>query len=169
MEFKEVIENREFERVLSFNGVSDPEYEYLSFKERNNYDYPQYDLHNLTLPFDEFDFVMLNQTIEHLYDPITALKNIYKYLSPGAIFYANVPVNNVPHSTPYHFFTGVTAMGLGTMVALAGFDIIKIGQWGNKIYFKQMFDNLWSDYTYSSEPGKCDADCPLVTWIFAIK
>jgi hypothetical protein len=60
-------------------------------------------------------------------------------------------------------------MGLGAMAKLAGFDIIKIGQWGNKQFFKQMFDTPWSDYTYSDKPGYNDNDCPIITWIFAKK
>lgn len=169
LEFAEFIKDYSFNRVLSFNGMSDPEYEFLVFKDFVNYDYPEQDLHVLDLPDRDYDFVMLNQTIEHLYNPILALKNIYRYLKIGGIFYANVPVNNIPHDTPLHFYTGVTATGLGAMVKLAGFDIIKIGQWGNKIYCRQMYDNLWSDYTYHNEPGYNDLDCPLITWVFAVK
>lgn len=169
LEFAEFIKDYQFEKVLSFNNFNDPEYEYLDFYNSNNYNYPEYDLHNLNLPENDHDFVMLNQTIEHLYNPILALENVYKHLRIGGILYANVPANNVPHDTPFHYYTGITAVGLGAMVKLAGFDIIKIGQWGNKVYFRQMFDNLWSDYTYSKKPGFNDPDCPLITWVFAIK
>ena len=169
LEFAKHIKCYKFNKVLSFNGITDPEYEYLKFDTCTNYEYPEYDLHNFELTENDYDFIMLNQTIEHLYDPITALKNIYKHSRMGGMLYANVPANNVPHNTPFHFYTGITATGLGAMVKLAGFNIIRIGQWGNKKYFKQMFDNLWSDYTYSDKPGFNDQDCPLVTWIFAVK
>jgi len=164
--------NRTFDNVLSFNGGGDPEYEYLKYKKCFDYDYSKnikYDLHCLDLEKRDFDFVMINQTIEHLYDPVLAIKNIYSHMRSGGVFYANVPVDNVPHSTPFHFYTGITPVGLGVMVRLAGFDILSIGQWGNRIYFKQMYDKLWSDYTYASNPGYNDFSCPLITWCFAIK
>jgi SAM-dependent methyltransferase len=169
LEFKEFMSGRSFNKVLSFSGATDPEYEYLTFNKRVNYNYPEYDLHGFKLPEDDYDFIMLNQMLEHLYDPIVALEGIYEHMKPGGMFFANVPVNNIPHDTPYHYYTGFTAVGLGIIATIAGFDVIKIGQWGNKKYFKQMFDNRWSDYTYSDEPGLCDPDCPLIAWIFAVK
>jgi SAM-dependent methyltransferase len=128
-----------------------------------------YDLHTLSLPKKDYDFAMCNQIIEHLYDPILCLKNIYNHLKIGGMFYANVPTNNIPHSTPYHFYTGITPVGLGCMVTLAGFDILKIGQWGNREYLMKSYESLWPDYTYSHNPGKNEIDCPVITWVLAVK
>lgn len=179
LEFREYMleYDRTFDDVLSFNGFDDPEYEYLKFKNSYNYNYTDdkinYDLHNLNIEKKDFDFAMFNQTIEHLYDPIVAIKNIYKHMKIGGMFYANVPANNIPHGTPQHFYTGITPMGLGAMVKLAGFDILKIGQWGNLPYYKQAFDNRWSDYQHmgsiTDNPGHNDLGCPLITWCLAIK
>jgi len=179
LEFREYMlkYNRTFETVLSFNGELDPEYEYLKYNNFRNYSYKEnihkYDLHTLDLDRYDFDFAMINQTIEHLYDPITAIKNVYRHMAIGGVFYANVPSNGVPHTTPFHYYTGITPTGLGAMVKLAGFDVIKIGQWGNEAYFKQMFDNIWSDYRHmqgiTDEAGYNDVNCPIITWCFAIK
>ena len=164
--------NREFNSVLTFNGSVDPELEYMNYEHLYDYNYDdnlKYDLHCLDLGKNDFDFAMINQTIEHLYDPILALRNIKGHMVNGGMFYANVPCDNVPHDIPYHFYTGLTPVGLGVIVKLAGFDILEIGQWGNKTYFKQMYDNLWSDYTYDANPGYNDINCPLITWCLAIK
>ena len=165
--------DKTFENVLSFNGTTDPEYEYINYKNCDNFNYDddniKYDLHNLNLNKKDYDFVMINQTIEHLYDPIRVLKNIYDHMCIGGIFYTNVPVNNIPHSTPYHFYTGVTPVGLGMMVKLAGFEILKIGQWGNKKYLNKMFESGWTDYNYNDNPGYNDINCPLITWCLCIK
>jgi hypothetical protein len=117
---------------------------------------------------------MVNQTIEHLYDPILALKNIHKHMCVGGVFYANVPANSVPHDTPFHYYTGITPVGLGAMVTLAGFDILKIGQWGNKDYYKTSVNIKWPDYKVMgwgayAEPGYNDRNCPAITWCLAIK
>jgi ubiquinone/menaquinone biosynthesis C-methylase UbiE len=137
-----------------------------------NYDYEKnkkYDLHDLELDEDNFDFAMLNYTIEHLYDPIRAITNIYKYLKVGGMIYVSAPVVCVPHSTPYHFYTGFTPTGLGVIMKLAGFNILKIGQWGNMEYYRQEYVHLWSDYRYGLTPGLNDFKCPHATWCLAIK
>jgi SAM-dependent methyltransferase len=161
-----------FDEILVFDGKDDPELQYLPFNDCDNLEYgitEGYDLHTLNLPKKDYDFAMCNQTIEHLYDPIRCLKNIYDHLKVGGMFYANVPVNNIPHSTPYHFYTGITPVGLGVMFKLAGFDILKIGQWGNREYLMKSYESLWPDYTYSDNPGKNEIDCPVITWCLGIK
>lgn len=55
------------------------------------------------------------------------------------------------------------------MIKLVGFDILKIGQWGNKEYLNVLYSNGWSDYRYSNNPGLNEIDCPIITWCFAIK
>lgn len=173
--------NLNFKEVLSFYGESDPEFVYMKYERCYSYVYKddiktklydgnvEYDLHNFDLTKRDFDFAILNQTLEHLYNPLLALKNIFNHLKDGGMFYTNVPVNNVPHCDPFHFYTGLTPMGLAVLIRLAGFDILQVGQWGNKIYQKQMFDKLWSNYTYTENPGYNDFDCPLITWCWAIK
>jgi SAM-dependent methyltransferase len=139
-----------------------------------NYNYDddpyKYDLHTLDLNNKNFDFVMINQTIEHLYNPIVAIENIYKHLKKGGLFYTNVPSNNIPHSTPEHYYTGITPVGIGAMVKSAGFEILEIGQWGNKKYLNLMYNkNGWGDISYDSMPGKNEINCPLITWVLAKK
>jgi SAM-dependent methyltransferase len=173
LEFKRYMEkyNFFFDEVLSFNDFGDPEYEYLKYKNRTNIVYEQdpenNDLHTLNLN-KKFDFAMLNQTIEHLYDPITALKNVYNHLNDGGIFYANVPANNLPHCDPFHYYTGITPVGLGAIAKAAGFEILEIGQWGNKEHLHKLFDIGWIDYTQMSSI-KNDITCPIITWIIAKK
>jgi len=180
LEFREYVlaDNRVFDSVLSFNGDvgangNDPEFEYLKYHSWYNYNYQdneKYDLHHLELEKKDFDFAMLNQTIEHLYNPILALTNIYNHMAVGGIFYANVPVNSIPHDDPLHFYTGVTMMGLGMMMKVAGFDILKLGQWGNQKYLRDSHDDkVWQDYTYSNYPGLNEFGFPLTAWCWVIK
>jgi SAM-dependent methyltransferase len=176
LEFKEFLDKMEnpfFENVLSFNGDSDPEYEFLKYKNLTNYNYTddtlKYDLHNLELEKKDFDFFMSNQTLEHLYDPCKVVRNIYDHMKPGGIVYMNLPTNNMPHSTPFHYYTGFTPVGLGCIFKQAGFKILDIGFWGNREYLDfSLFKNIWADYTqmnnFSSEMDK-----EVISWIFAIK
>jgi SAM-dependent methyltransferase len=162
------------EKALSINGQNDPEWLYMPTKTIVQIDYekdPQrYDLHVLDLSEKDFDFVMVNQTLEHLYDPIRCLENIYKHMRKGGILYLNVPANNMSHNAPFHFYTGFTPTGLGAMVKLAGFEIMSIGQWGNIEYVQKMYGtNDWPDYRQLRNPGLNDSNCPVVVWIFAVK
>jgi len=117
---------------------------------------------------------MLNGTLEHLYNPILAVSNIYSHMIDGGMFYAYVPVDNRPHGEPFHFYTGITATGLGAIVKLAGFSILKLGQWGNSEYFRIEGENrlhglTWPDFRYSNTPGRNERSHPITAWCLAIK
>lgn len=113
---------------------------------------------------------MLNQVLEHTYDPIRCLKNLYPYMREGGIIYINVPVVNLPHDTPWHYYTGYTPTGLRAIVQAAGFEILAIGQWGNLEYIDRMFKTRsWPDYRALKNPGLNEIEHPVITWIFAAK
>jgi SAM-dependent methyltransferase len=175
LEFRKFIEesNLSFKKVLTFNGPGDPELSYISYEKIDNYNYlddpSNLDLHTLDLPNKDYDFFMTNQTLEHVYDPCLALKNIHKHLNVGGIFYCNVPAFNMAHDTPHHHYVGFTPVGLGCIIEQAGFEILDIGFWGNTEYITYMMNNNdWPDYTkvsnYSSEINK-----EVISWIFAKK
>jgi SAM-dependent methyltransferase len=162
-----------FNNVLSFNGINDPEYQFIKYNNIKNYNYldnsDKYDLHTLDLETSDFDFFMCNQTLEHVYDPCLVLRNIHKHLKKGGLFYCNVPSFNMAHDTPHHHYIGFTPVGLGCVVQQAGFEIIDIGFWGNTDYINFMINNNdWPDYrkisNYSSEINK-----EVISWIFAKK
>ena len=176
LEFEEFLQqnNLSFEKVLCFNGDDDPEFEYLSYTDKHVIHYERdpinNDLHNLSLPDRDYDFCMLNQTLEHLYDPIRCLKNIHDHLRSGGIFYANLPVINIPHMTPYHHYSGLTPTGLGCATEAAGFEIMSIGAWGNKEYTTKLFEDLsWPSYNTMINPGLNDARYSVVAWVFGRK
>lgn len=171
--FLKRIGNPTFENVLSFNGANDPEYEYIRYKKITNYNYTddrfKYDLHNLNLENKNFDFFMSNQTLEHLYDPCLVVRKIYEHMSPGGLVYMNLPSMNMPHSTPFHYYTGFTPVGLGCIFKQAGFEILDIGFWGNLEYYDFVLNkNIWPDYrqmtNYCSEKDK-----EAISWIFVKK
>jgi SAM-dependent methyltransferase len=158
-------------KMLIMNGVKDPELQYIKSNEvvYCNYedDKEKYDLHSLDLGVYDYDFFMCNNTLEHLYNPIKCLKNIGKHLKFGGWFYGCVPVNDIPHTTPFHYATGFTSTGVAAMLIEAGFEIISIGQWGNVDYLKKMFLTGWPDYKHVSFYN--DKKCPVICWVFAKK
>lgn len=125
---------------------SDPELEFINPTKKTIISYPEYDLHSISKSFkNEFDFFVFNQTIEHLYNPFEAMKQIYEVVKPGGYVFTSVPTINIPHSTPIHF-NGFNPMGLATLFKVSNFEIIEIGQWGN-------FDYITKSWQHHSWPG----------------
>ena len=103
-DFPRVISLLEFERYVNkyttfilknyyyLMGTNEPETEYLEgrYKQVLNINYEdnpeKYNLHNLQINHNNFDFVTLNQTLEHVYNPYTCLTNIKGYIDQRRIF-----------------------------------------------------------------------------------
>lgn len=132
---------------LGYTADGDPELEFIVNSKKTLLTYPDYDLHNISTQFkNEFDFFLFNQTIEHLYNPYEAIKEIYEIVKPGGYVFTSVPTINIPHTTPFHF-TGFNPMGLAMLFKTANFEIIEIGQWGNYDYIAQLFHKHdWPSY-----------------------
>lgn len=174
LEFASYIEkyNFQIENLLLFNGAYDPEIEYLENRIKNIFDVTydtdpvNNDLHSLNLPRKDFDFAIANQTFEHLYNPQQCFVNIKNHLKHGGYFYVNVPACNIPHSEPFHYFTGFTPMGLAAVAYQTDFEILEIGQWGNLEYMIKLWSRNpgWADYTQLSNPGLNEVSTPVITW-----
>jgi len=172
LDLQEYVEkyNIKSENMLLFYE-NEPEMEYIPHKNKYIYDYEKnekYDLHQLEIPDKDYDFSMLCQTLEHLYDPLMCVKNIYKYLKDDSYFYINVPTINIQHMLPYNFYTGFTPVGLGCLLKNAGFKVLEIGHWGNFSYLNNLFLNKqWSDYNSINLIN--DFTIPCQTWALAKK
>ena len=62
------------------------------------------DLHNIPdalNPERDFDLVVFSQTMEHLYDPLLAARNLLRVMRPGGHLFTSAPVQSRPHMTPY--------------------------------------------------------------------
>lgn len=140
---------------LAYTCKTDPELEFLTRSSETYLPYPEYDLHTVSQRYvDTFDFFLFNQTIEHLQNPIAAVKSIYETLKPGGYCFTSVPSVNIPHTTPYHY-GGYNPMGLAVMFRLAGFDIVEIGQWGNLEYLQTIFARQsWVGYNTLNHNGR---------------
>lgn len=180
-DFPRIIAIMEFERLVQEHAISpnwllivngggsDPESEHIQAGSVLEIDYHagENDLHTLDLTARDFDLILLGQTLEHLYNPVLALENLFQHLAPGGYLFASVPVINIPHSTPFCHYTGFTPTGLGAVCQAAGFDIVHIGQWGNVGYINFLFNTRsWPDY-HLLGGSENDFRMPCSTWILA--
>lgn len=156
---------------LLLTSRQDYEIRYLNYQETTVAEYPPHDLHVLALPQHEHDFVLLNQTLEHLHSPLLALAQLRDHMREGGYIYITVPTINIPHMTPIHFW-GITPVGLCAMLFQAGFEICECGYWGNLKYIQYLFSrNRWPHLKDVLTWGKLEthAACQAQTWILARK
>lgn len=154
--------------------ASDPELEYLTYDKITVCDYledEKYDLHIMNLKDKDYDMIIFNQTLEHLYNPFISMKNLYNHLKPGGYLYTTVPTINIPHQVPFHFW-GITPTGLCTLSASVGFNVLECGYWGNLSYINHIFTHFgWPN---TSDVMKEDViehveHCQSQTWILVQK
>lgn len=157
LDFKDWIEKYNIKDINSLLSTdeSDPELEYINSKKIDFIPYQNgiNDLHSLNLENKDYDFVIINQTIEHLYNPLESIKNIYNHLKKDGYFFTSVPTINIPHLLPFHFY-GVTPIGLVMLMESVGFEVLEVGFWGNKDYINYIFNHHnWPDYRILSKNG----------------
>jgi SAM-dependent methyltransferase len=175
LDFQEWVKKHNLDNVdhLAVTATNDPEIDFVNSFKTTEISYPPYDLHTISNYYkEEFDFFIFNQTLEHLYNPFEAVKQIYNTIKPGGYVFTSVPTINMPHSTPIHF-NGFTPMGLAMLFLSAKFDIIEIGQWGNYDYIKKMFEtHEWPDHIELQTPSgiiKNEEKNVCQCWILARK
>ena len=159
-------------KTLGYTSNTDPELEFITYNDKILLEYPPYDLHTISSTLKEkVDFFLFNQTLEHIYNPFLAVKNIYEILNPGGYVFTSVPTLNIPHMTPIHY-GGFTPMGLAMLFLSNGFEIIEIGQWGNYDYITKLWNtHRWPGYkqlqknNYISNEERNVCQC----WILAKK
>ena len=142
-EFKEWIQKYNLQHVgkLLSTCSGDFELEYINYDTITICEYftdKKYDLHTLDLDEKEHDFIIFNQTLEHLYNPFIAMNNLFNHLKKGGFLYTTVPTINIPHELPFHFW-GITPTGLCTLSKSVGFNILECGYWGNLSYINHIF------------------------------
>lgn len=159
-------------KTLGYTCATDPECEFISGDETVCVEYPPHDLHTFSTTFqNRFDFFLFNQTIEHLYNPFKAIREIYDTIKKGGYVFTSVPTLNIPHMTPFHF-NGFTPMGLAMLFQTNGFEVVEMGQWGNYEYIARLWANhYWPGYNTLSHDGVVENEEQNVCqcWILARK
>lgn len=122
-----------------------------------------FDLHLLDLETKDYDFVLISQTLEHLYNPGKMMENIWNHMAPGGYFFTSVPTVNIPHNTPIHF-QHFYPIGLVTLALQYNFEVIEVGYWGNQEYILKMFHSVdWPDI-YKISTLENDPAHPVACW-----
>jgi SAM-dependent methyltransferase len=72
-----------------------------------------------------FDAVLLTQVLEHVPDPVSALRELHRVLVPGGLVYVTVPLAWELHELPHDYYR-YTEPGLRHVLNAAGFEVVEL-------------------------------------------
>lgn len=80
------------------------------------------------------NFILLNQVLEHVFNPRQVFRNIKHHLADGGYFYISIPTINCIHGDPFFYSSGFHPRYLERMAKEFNFDVIGLGYWGSPKY-----------------------------------
>jgi SAM-dependent methyltransferase len=95
------------------------------YKGYNKIDYVS-DICNIPVESQSFDVVLCTEVIEHVPDPISAIKEISRILKQGGTLFLTAPLGSGLHQEPYHFYGGYTPYFYEKVLSDFGFSKIEI-------------------------------------------
>jgi SAM-dependent methyltransferase len=82
-------------------------------------------------PNGAFDAVMCTEVLEHVPDPIAALRELTRLVRPGGHLILTAPFCSLTHQAPYHFATGFSRYFYREHLSKLGFEILDLEENGN--------------------------------------
>jgi SAM-dependent methyltransferase len=131
-------------------------------------DYPEFDICQAHLP-REFDVVIADQVLEHVRQPVEAVKNMHRMLVPGGQLMLATPFLFRVHARP-HDYNRWTEGGIRQLLMDGGFSDERINthSWGNKACAKAHVGGPVRDYGWHRDMSN-DPEYPMMVWAFAAK
>ena len=81
------------------------------------------DITAIPVPDASFDAVLCTEVIEHVPDPVAALRELVRVLRPGGRLIVTAPFVSNTHFSPYHFCTGFNRYFYEKHLGEAGMDV----------------------------------------------
>jgi ubiquinone/menaquinone biosynthesis C-methylase UbiE len=98
------------------------------------------DITNIPVADSFFDDIMCIEVLEHLPNPVLAIKEFSRLLKSGGKLIITAPFCSLTHFSPFHFSTGFNTYWYEKHLTSYGFTIIEIEQNGN--YFEYLGQEL---------------------------
>lgn len=98
------------------------------------------DITSIPLDADSIDAILCIEVLEHLPDPVMAIKEFSRLLKSGGTLILTAPFNSLTHFAPYHFSTGFNKYFYEKHLNENNFQILEIETNGN--YFEYIAQEL---------------------------
>jgi ubiquinone/menaquinone biosynthesis C-methylase UbiE len=98
------------------------------------------DITAIPRPDASFDAVMCIEVLEHLPEPLAALREFSRLLQAGGQLLVTAPFCSLTHFAPYHFYTGFSRYFYATHLPALGFEIVEMQENGN--FFEYLAQEL---------------------------
>lgn len=86
-------------------------------------------------PDESFEAILCIEVIEHVPDPLKAIKEFYRLLKPNGHLIITAPFCSLTHFAPYHFYTGFNRYFYEKHLPKEGFEIVDLQENGNFFEF----------------------------------
>ncbi len=93
------------------------------------------DITSIPVEDGSFDAVMCTEVLEHVPDPVAALKELNRVLKHGGFLLITAPFASLTHFAPYHFATGLSRYFYELHLGILGYDFLDLQQNGNYFDF----------------------------------
>ncbi|RPI82371.1 MAG: class I SAM-dependent methyltransferase, partial [Nitrosopumilales archaeon] len=98
------------------------------------------DICDIPEPDESFDAVLCTEVLEHVPNPIDALKELHRLLKINGDLVLTTPFSSLTHYAPYYYHTGFSQYFYEYWLNKIGFRILEIGYNGN--YFEWLAQEL---------------------------
>ena len=93
------------------------------------------DISSIPEPDGSFDVIMCTEVLEHLPEPILALREFSRLLKTDGLLVVTAPFCSLTHFAPYHFTSGYNSYFYQKHLGEMGFEILELTANGNYIEF----------------------------------
>ena len=89
------------------------------------------DITNIPVSNESFDVIMCNEVLEHIPEPISAIKEFSRIIRKGGELILTAPVCSLTHFAPYFFYNGYSRYFYERILPKNGFEIVELTYNGN--------------------------------------
>ena len=103
---------------------------------------------HIPLPTQSLDAILCTEVIEHVNDPMAALKEFARLLKPGGRLFLSAPLLSHLHMEPYHFYGGFTPYWYQHWLPHFGFAVDELkpvgGPGRTSVVYLQVLYSSWA-------------------------